>query len=234
MFDSQDAGSAEIGSRSGQRGPLHKTSIRLDVSYGVEIRLFDDLELLVVSRRSPGFVAGQSGVLRDLIRDIASGHIGPCKFLVFDLATGAGPGDPPPDFAPFVDELSNLIFQAPVLSVAWARQELAGPDLELALVCSMLVGEQDARLAFDMDLIDSLRTYSLLAHRIGFVQAERLMENSAVVSAAAAHDLMLVHSVVPPEKGVDGIRRFVQSRMRRHNSACGLYRAQRIAMTGAH
>ncbi len=211
-----------------------RDSIRLDLRHGVEIRLFDDSELLVVSWRDPGFGAGPLRILRDIVRDVASGHIGPCKFIAFDLASRPGAAEPAPEFAGFVEELSDLIFQAPVLSVAWARGDLSGPELELALACSMVVGEAPARLAFTLDLVDNLRTYALLAHRIGFVRAERLMEQGSVLTAAQAHEMMLVHSVVPAEPGLDGIRRFAQSRMRRHNSACGLHRAQRIAMARAN
>ena len=213
-------------------------SIKVDLRHGVEIRLLDDCELLVVSCHDSGFSAGQLRILRDVLLDVASGHIGPCKFIVFDLKSQADAAKtaakPASEFASFVEELSNLIFQAPILSVAWARGELSGPDLELALACSMVVGEEPARLAFALDLVDSLRTYALLAHKIGFVRAERLMENGSVLTAAEAHEMMLLHAVVPAEPGLDGVRRFAQSRMRRHNSACGLYRAQRIAMTRAN
>ena len=232
-----DAHAADLGDRevySGEGGPGSPSKVKLDLSHGLEIRRFDDIELVLVATRVAGFGSGRVDVLRKLVHDIASGQIGPCKFLVFDLcASSTEAGKPAPGFDAFVEDVSNLIFQAPVLSIAWARQYLSGPELELALACSMLVGEQGARFGFDVDLVDSLRTYALLAHKLGFVRAERLMEDGSVIGASAAHDLMLLHSVVPAGDGVEGIRSFAKSRLRRHNSSCGLYRAQRINMTGA-
>lgn len=235
MLDVHADGFSEREAYSGASDPQSSSIVKVDLSHGVEIRHFDDLELVIVSTRVAGFGSGRIDVLRTLIRDVASGQVGPCKFLVFDLfASSADVGKPASGFDSLVEELSNLIFQAPVLSIAWARRHMSGPELELALACSMMVGEEGARFGFDIDLVDSLRTYSLLAHKLGFVRAERLMEEGSVIGAAMAHDLMLLHSVVPAGDGVDGIRSFARSRLRRHNSSCGLYRAQRIAMTGAH
>lgn len=234
MLDHHAAEAMHVDSSSSEGRSAQKTSIRLDLSHGIHIQRLEDLELVIVSKSTAGFSVAQAQLLGKLVRDIASGNSWPCKFLVFDLASrGTAPAKPSREFETFVEELSNLIFQVPVLSVAWVRHDLSGPDLELALACSMLVGEAGARLTFDVDLVDSLRTYALLAHKIGFVQAERLMETGTVLSASAAHDLMILHSVVPSGEGAEGIRLFVASRTRRHNSACGLYRAQRIAMLGA-
>lgn len=234
MLDVAQMEWADIHSLIDDRGVAREDSIKVDLRHGVEFRLLDDCELLVVSCHNSGFGTGQLRIMRDLLRDVVSGHIGPCKFIAFDLKAQAGAAKvavkPASEFAGFVEELSNLIFQAPILSIAWARGELSGPDLELALACSMIVGEEPARFAFALDLVDSLRTYALLAHKIGFVRAERLMEDGSMLTAAEAHELMLLHAVVPAEPGLDGVRRFAESRRRRHNSACGLHRAQRIAM----
>lgn len=210
------------------------TPFRVALSHGLHIRMVDGLELILVTKTTPGLTEPQIDVLQRLVEDIAAGHVGPCKFLVFDLAgQGVAPNRRSPQLESLMGELSNLIFQVPVVSIAWARQDVSGADLGLALACSMLVGETEASLTFDLDLVDNLTSYALLAHKLGFVQAERLMEGAAVVDAAAAHDLMILNSVVPAGEGLDGIRKFVASRMRRHNSACGLYRAQRITMLHA-
>lgn len=200
----------------------------------LDVQRLESLETIVVSKRRAGLDAAQLHAIRSLLRDAASGLIGACKFLIFDLACDdEDAGRPPQGFDECIDELSNLIFEAPVISVAWVRGRLAGPDLELALACSMVVGETDARFSFDVDLVSNPGIYSLMAHKIGFVQTERLLEGGAVLQAAKVHDLMLLNAVVEPAAGLDGIRQFVKARARRHNSACGIYRAQRIAMLGA-
>ena len=233
-----DASAGHLGAHDGEHAETDFRSlstIRLDLSHGIEIRSFADLELIVVAKRTAEFGSGQVDVLTRLVRDVASGQVGPCKFLTFDLsATSAERRGPAPGFEGFLEELSNLLFQVPVLSIGWVRGFASGADLDLALSCSMLVGEEGARFGFDIDPVDSLRSYSLLAHKLGFVRAERLIDDGSVVGAEAAHELMLVHSVVPARDGVEGIRGFAKARTRRHNSSCGLYRAQRIAMMGAN
>ena len=233
MLDVISGESADIVARFDEGGVARNMSPRRHASDKISIQILEDVELVVVTLNGSAFGAGETEVLLKLVRDVASGLVGPCKFIVFDFMVGSDKAKPSFEFNTLIEELSNLIFQVSVVSVAWVRQELASTDLELALACSVIVCEKGARIAFNIDLIESLRTYSLLAHRIGFVQAERLMENSSILSATEAYELMLSHSVVDAEQGVGGIRRFARSRMRRHNSACGLYRAQRIAMASS-
>lgn len=235
MFDAYVAETGAQHASLGVEAAPRQSTVKVDLSSRLDIRVLEADELIVVSKRTDGFDETQIDVLRRLLRDVASGQVGPCKFIVFDFAaSGGASAKPAPQFEALVEELSNLIFQVPVLSIAWVRRRLSGPELELALACSMMAGEEGSLYAFDIDVVDSLRTYALLAHKLGFVRAERLMENGSVLDAATAHDLMLLHSVLPAREGLDGIRGFVRARARRHNSSCGLYRAQRIAMTGAH
>jgi hypothetical protein len=211
---------------SAQERPL-----RHENGCGLEFRRLDSLETLIISKKRAGFDAAQVRHLRRLVRALGSGSIASCKFLIFDLASGEEPcGTTPSGFDALVDEVSGLIFEAPVITVAWVRRYVGGADLDLALACSMLVGEEKARISFEVDLVSSLRSYALLAHKIGFVRAERLMEGGAVLDAAAVHDLMLMHALVPAGSGFEAMQDFVSARSRRHNAACGIYRAQRVAM----
>ncbi len=200
----------------------------------LKVTVIEPLEAVIVARTRQVWDEGQIGLLRQTIRRIATGQTA-CKFLVLDIPScQEGMGKPPNGFDECVEDVMNLIVEVPVISIAWARGLLAGADLEMALTCSIMVGEPEAALSFERDLVNSLRSYSLLAQKIGFVQAERLMENGTVLGAKAAYDLMLLHSIVPPQGGpFDGIAEFVKTRTRRHNSSYGIYRAQRIAMLHA-
>lgn len=188
------------------------------------------LELSVVRKSRPGFDRIEIARLRQAIADVASGRHGPSKFLVLDFGKGSGPVSSEPEFDALLGEAADLILEAPVVSIAWCRGRVQGGDLELALACSMIVSETGAEFLFDFELVESLRSYARLAHRIGFVQAERLLETEAVLTAEAMLDLHLAKAVVPATAGDESILSFVQSRMRRHNSAYGIYRAQRMAM----
>jgi enoyl-CoA hydratase/carnithine racemase len=168
------------------------------------------------------------------VRDAAAGRLGQLKFIAFDFAH---PGDEEAmagkGFDALVTDLADLILHAPVVSVGYARGSLSGADLELALACSMLVGEECARFSFAADPVSSVRTYGFLARKIGFVRAERLMERGEVLDAAQMRDLFLLKDVVKGGAGLAGLDQFLRHTLRRHNSAYGIYRAQRIATSSA-
>ncbi len=128
-----------------------------------------------------------------------------------------------------VGEVANLILRAPVVSVAYVREFISGADLDLALACSMLVCEEGARFSFAADPVVSVTTYALLAQKIGFVRAERLMEREEVLDAAQMRELFLLKETTEAGSGLEGLEKFLHRSVRRHNSAYGIYRAQRIA-----
>ena len=199
-----------------------------------ETRQIASLDLLIVSKQRAGFDRSAVDGLRKLLDDLATGRVGPFKFLVFDLAmVDVDESKPAAGYDDLIESLTNLIFEVPVITIAWVRQHVATSDLEFALACSMIVAEPKARFSFQTDILTSLRSYALLAHKLGFVQAERLMESGQTLEAHQMDDLLLLHSVVPAVAGFEGVQQFVRARTSRHNSACGIYRAQRIAMLGA-
>lgn len=189
-----------------------------------------DAEVIVAAKRRAGLTPALVDQLRSLVLDVRRGREGACKFLVFDLGETAGPdGEPSPAaLDDLLAEVSDLIVAVPVVTVAWARGRVTGPDLELAFACSVVAGEPRASFSFDLDLVSSLRTYSVLARKVGFVRAERMMESGAELDLVQMSDLMLL-TAVPSSDGVAGIRDFARARARRHNAACGIYRAQRLA-----
>jgi len=174
----------------------------------------------------PGWV----GPARRIVRDAAGGRLGRLKFLAFDFAqTGEVEAGGSEDSQGLVAEVANLILRAPVVSVAYVREYISGADLELALACSMIVCEEGARFSFAADPVVSVATYALLAQKIGFVRAERLMEREDVLDATQMRDLFLLKETSEAGSGLEGLERFLRRTVRRHNSAYGIYRAQRIA-----
>lgn len=193
---------------------------------GFTVRHDEDRQALIVTKTRPGFSAAVIAQLRDLVRDVAAGRKGALKFLVLDFAhTGFALAMAGEGFDGLVDEMANLILAAPVISVACARADLAGADLEFALACSMFIGERGRRFSFAGDATVSLGTYGLLAMKLGFVQAERLMESAEIIDADHLHELMLMKHV----GGADVLEEVLDRTVRRHNSSYGIYRAQRIS-----
>jgi hypothetical protein len=98
------------------------------------------------------------------------------------------------------------------------------------LACSMFVGERGRRFSFAADAVVSLGFYGLLAMKIGFVQAERLMDGADIVDADRLHSLLLMKEV----GDADVLSHVLGKTARRHNSCYGIYRAQRISTQAVH
>lgn len=200
---------------------------------GLCVERIEDVETLVVTKTVPGFSPAVVAGLTALVRAAAQGRLGRLKFLVFDFAHEGFPLSLGAEgFEALVAETSNLILAAPVITVAAARSNMAGADLEFALACSMIVGETARRFSFAADPTVSVGAYGLLAQKIGFVRAERLMEKGDIIGAAEMEALFLLKETLEDAPGA--IEAFVRKTARRHNACCGIYRAQRIALKPTH
>jgi hypothetical protein len=93
----------------------------------------------------------------------------------------------------------------------------------------MLICDEQAGFSFAADPVVSVAAYALLAQKIGFVRAERLMEGEQVLLAGQMRDLLLLKETTPAGSGLAGLEQFLVKASRRHNSAAAMYRAQRIA-----
>ena len=197
---------------------------------GLIERRLDAHQSLVVTKLTAGFDDECVEGLRRIVADVAAGRRGQVKYLVFDFAHHMErDSEGGADFNRLVSEVANLVLNAPIVSVAAVRAHLSGADLELALACNVMVAEHGRRFSFAADPAVSLATYGFLSQKIGFVRAERLMEHQASLDCDQMHQLLLVKSIMEPSAGFGGIEQFLSRSVRRHNSAYGIYRAQRIA-----
>ena len=202
---------------------------------GLSARRIDDFDALIITKTAPGFDQAAVDALRLLVVEAAAGRLGVLKFLVIDFAHDGFPLSIGADgFTSLVAEVETLILAAPIVSIACARANLAGADLEFALACSMTIGEADKRFSFAADVTVSVGTYGLLAQKIGFVRAERLMATGEIISAAQMDELMLLKEVLDAGGGHEGLDAFVGRVTRRYNASYGIYRAQRMAMRPVH
>ena len=191
------------------------------------VQRLEDLDTVILTKTMTGFDAACIAELRERIRDAAAGRLGRLKFLVMDFAHNghAGPANSD-EFDALITEAANLILSAPIVLIANARGPMAGADIEFALACSMLVGEEGAQFSFAEDPIVSVETYGFLAQKLGFVRAERLMESGEILTAHQMQELLLLKDVIDDSEGLRG---FLAKTARRHNSCYGIYRAHRMA-----
>jgi hypothetical protein len=185
-------------------------------------------DALVICKDFAGLTAEWVEEARQTLKGAVEGAFGDIKFLVFDLAMRPGAEAPrSEDARRLLGEIANLILAAPIVTIAHARGVIGGADLELALACNMLICDENARFSFAADPVEAVATYVLLAQKIGFVRAERLMEHEDVLTPGQMRELLLLKdtTVSSPE----GLEAFLARAHRRHNSAAAMYRAQRIA-----
>lgn len=200
----------------------------------LSVRRNEALGAIIVSKTVPGLNAAMIAALRNIVRETAAGRLGRVNFLVFDLAhEGFALSTADEGFEDLLADIEMLILSAPVVSVGCARADLAGADLELALACSMMVGKQDVRFSFAADPLVSIGAYALLAQKIGFVRAERLMETAEIIGADEMRELCILKETLESD-GAAGIEAFLRKTARRHNAWCGIYRAQRITSGAVH
>ena len=200
-------------------------------SRSLELNRLEGGDVLVVGKLHPGFDDECVDDLTRLLSAISAGRTARPKYLVFDFAHRRG--DEASGSAGFHDLVaanSELILEAPVITVAWVRSFMAGADFEFACHCAMLVAEKDALFSFDGDPNGLFGLYASLARKIGLVKTQGLMETGAVLGAEEMHNLMLAKDVVEPRRGLAAIGDYMRQCGRRHNAAYSIFRAQRSIM----
>jgi enoyl-CoA hydratase/carnithine racemase len=195
----------------------------------LRLHRFDDLDTLLVSKLEAGFDSDSVDGLSLLLEHVSADRLRGLKYLVYDFAHR---GDGEPVAADGFDDLASanarLILDAPVISIAWARSYLKGVDLDFALSCSVIVADRDARFSFEADLTSAVGIYGALSQKLGFVKAERLMENGESLTAIEMQELGLVKHIVESGQGFGAAESYVRQHGRRHNASYSMFRAQRI------
>lgn len=196
----------------------------------LEIHRMDEVDTILVSKIACGFDRDSIEGLTSLLARISEGRLPSLKYLVFDFAhCDESPAVAAEGFDELASATARLILDAPVISIAWARTYLNGADLDFALSCSMIVADRHARFCFEADLASAIGVYGSLAQKIGFVKAERLMENGEVLTAEQMQELCLVKHIVENGQGLDGAESYVRQCARRYNASYSMFRAQRIS-----
>ena len=197
-----------IGTGKRRRGVSHGDADFKCKSGSLELNRLEGGDVLVVSKLHPGFDDECVDDLTRLLSAISSGRTARPKYLVFDFAhRRGGEASGSAGFQNLVAANSELILDAPVITVAWVRSFMAGADFEFACHCAMLVAERGALFSFDGDPDKLFGLYASLARKIGLVKTQGLMETGAVLGAEDMRNLLLAKDVVEPRARARGHRR---------------------------
>ena len=187
-------------------------------------------DFIVLSKDQPGFTPQQIAQFRQAIDAAAEGAFGEIRYLILDLAsdTPAAAADDP-DFLELAGAVETLVRWTTIIPVACVRGQAAGADLELALAANILVSDTNARFSFAVEPTSALGLYGSLARKLGFVSAERLMDQAKTLTAEQMAELFLVKEVLDLGQDMDPLWSFLERIGRRHNSSYAIYRAQCMA-----
>lgn len=188
-----------------------------------------DRQALVLRKTRPGFDAPTIRAITGLLAAIDRGELNEIRYLVYDFAHGLRESTKPAEgFGDIAAQNSELIVDTPVITLAWARGLMSGSDFDFAMHCSAIVAEKTAHFSFSGDATDLLGLYAAVGRTLGFVKAERLIENNAALTAEEARDLLIVRDVVESQAGIGAIERYLAQFGRRYNASHAIFRAQRM------
>lgn len=185
--------------------------------------------MLVLSKPRRGFSRQELARFTETVDAAIDGHFPKARYLLLDFHTPApDSGLVSPEFNRLAANIETLVSRSPLIAAACVRGRIGGSDLELALACNMLVADAGAEFHFAADQ-GSLGLYGSLATKLGYVFAERIMEQGATLTAEQMKDKLLVREVLDLAEGLEPLWRFLDRTSRRHNASWAIFRAQRMA-----
>jgi enoyl-CoA hydratase/carnithine racemase len=189
----------------------------------------EEAEVLVLSKPRRGFSRQELARFGETVDAAIDGHFPKARYLLLDFHTAApDAGLVSPEFNRLAANIETLVSRSPLIAAACVRGRIGGSDLELALACNMLVADAGAEFHFAAEQ-GSLGLYGSLATKLGYVFAERIMEQGATLTAEQMKDKLLVREVLDLAEGLEPLWRFLDRTSRRHNASWAIFRAQRMA-----
>ena len=128
---------------------------------------------------------------------------------------------------------NNLVsYGAPVVTIALVQGDALGGGFETALSCNLIAAERGTKFGLPevlFNLFPGMGAYSLIARRIGAVQAERMILSGRIYTAEELHELGLVDMLLTPGQGDEELRQYIAGQGRRHTAMRAVFRARHIA-----
>ena len=128
---------------------------------------------------------------------------------------------------------NNLVsYGAPVVTIALVQGDALGGGFETALSCNLIAAERGTKFGLPevlFNLFPGMGAYSLIARRIGAVQAERMILSGRIYTAEELPELGLVDMLLTPGQGDEELRQYIAGQGRRHNAMQAVFRARHIA-----
>jgi len=118
----------------------------------------------------------------------------------------------------------------PIVTIGLVQGQALGGGFEALLSFNVLIAERSARFGLPevaFGLFPGMGAHALLARRIGFAQAERLILSNRTYSAEEMFDLGIVHHLVDDGEGVAAVADYIRLNARRRAGNSAIYSASR-------
>lgn len=126
---------------------------------------------------------------------------------------------------------ANIVaLDLPLVTVSLVRGYALGGGFEAAISSNVLIAEEQAKFGLPevlFNLFPGMGAYSLLARRIGPLEAERMIVSGKTYSAGELHEMGVVDVLAAEGEGERKLYEFVARRSRRYNSHLAIYQARK-------
>jgi DSF synthase len=103
-----------------------------------------------------------------------------------------------------------------------------GPGFEMALASDYIIADENAEFGFP-ETVYGLLPYgglSLLGHRVGLAQADRMLRSGKLYRAAELMDMGVVDRICPSGRGTPAAREFIEEHAQRRAARVAIQRAR--------
>jgi len=125
---------------------------------------------------------------------------------------------------------NNVVsYDQPVVTMALVQGDALGGGFETALSCNVIVAERSARFGLPevlFNLFPGMGAYSLIARRIGAVEAERMILSGRIYTAEELHRIGLVDVLAEDGEGEAALRAWCARQSRSHNAMQAVFRTR--------
>lgn len=123
-----------------------------------------------------------------------------------------------------------MALDLPLATVSLVQGDALGGGFEAALSSNVIIAEEHARFGLPevlFNLFPGMGAYSMLARKIGTVEAERMIFSGKIYEAAELHAMGIIDILAPTGFGEDAVYEFVDKQQRRFNAHRAVYQVRR-------
>ncbi|KAA0970515.1 crotonase/enoyl-CoA hydratase family protein [Aureimonas fodinaquatilis] len=120
-------------------------------------------------------------------------------------------------------------YNQPVVTVALVQGDALGGGFETALSCNVIVAERSAKFGLPevlFNLFPGMGAYSLIARRIGALEAERMIMSGKIYTAEELHRIGLVDVLAEDGQGEAALRSYVSRHKRMQNAMQAVFQTR--------